>query len=62
MLGLAMWKIDLWGRVRSLKDVALKDYLATDVARRAASIALVAQVANSYLMLREFGERISQMA
>jgi len=59
MLGLATWEIDFWGRVRSLKDAALEDYLATDAARRAANIALVAQVANSYLTLREFDERIA---
>ena len=59
MLGLATWEIDFWGRVRSLKDAALQDYLSTDAARRAASIALVAQVANSYLTLREFDERIA---
>lgn len=59
MLGLATWEIDFWGRVRSLKDAALEDYLATDAARRAASIALVAQVANAYLTLREFDERIA---
>jgi outer membrane protein, multidrug efflux system len=58
MLGLATWEIDFWGRVRSLKDAALEDYLATDAARRAASIALVAQVANAYLSLREYDERI----
>ena len=58
MLGLSTWEIDFWGRVRSLKDAALEDYLATDAARRAASIALVAQVANAYLSLREFDERI----
>ena len=59
MLGLSTWEIDFWGRVRSLKDAALQDYLATDAARRAASIALVAQVANAYLSLREFDERIA---
>lgn len=59
MLGLSTWEIDFWGRVRSLQDAALEDYLASDAARRAASIALVAQVANSYLALREFDERIA---
>jgi multidrug efflux system outer membrane protein len=59
MLGLATWEIDFWGRLRSLKDAALEDYLATDATRRAASIALVAQIANNYLTLREFDERIA---
>lgn len=58
-LSLASWEIDFWGRVRSLQDAALENYLATDAARRAASIALVAEVANAYLVLRELDERIA---
>jgi len=57
-LGLSGWEIDFWGRVRSLQDAALESYLATDSARRAATVALVAQVANSYFALREVDERI----
>ena len=58
-LGLASWEIDFWGRVRSLEDAALETYLATDAASRAASIGLVAQVANSHLALRGLDERIA---
>ena len=58
-LGLASWEIDFWGRVRNLKEAALENYLATDAARRAAAILLVAQVANSYLGLRELDERLA---
>lgn len=57
-LGLSAWEIDFWGRVRSLQDAALESYLATDSARHAATVALVAQVANSYFALRELNERI----
>ena len=57
-LGLASWEIDFWGRVRNLKEAALENYLVTDAARRAAAISLVAQVANSYLSLREVDERL----
>jgi len=57
-LGLASWEIDFWGRVRNLKEAALENYLASDAARRAAAIAVVAQVANSYLSLREVDERL----
>ena len=56
-LGMANWEIDFWGRVRSLQDAALETYLSTDAARRAVGIALIAQVANSYLTLRELDER-----
>lgn len=58
-LGLASWEIDFWGRVRSLRDAALENYLATEAARRAATVGLIAQVANSYLGLRELDERIA---
>lgn len=56
-LGTTNWEIDFWGRVRSLQDAALDSYLSTDAARRAVSITLIAQVANSYLTLRELDER-----
>jgi len=50
-LGIAAWEIDLFGRIRSLKDQALEAYLATDEARRGAQIALIAEVARVYLTL-----------
>lgn len=50
-LGIAAWEIDLFGRIRSLKDQALEAYLATDEARRGAQIALVSEVARVYLTL-----------
>lgn len=58
-LGLSSWEIDFWGRVRSLEDAALQSFLATDEARRAVTLALVAQVANGYLSLRELDERVA---
>ncbi|MBU0603956.1 MAG: efflux transporter outer membrane subunit [Gammaproteobacteria bacterium] len=57
-LALASWELDFWGRVRSLSDAALQSYLATDAARRAATLALISRVADSYLLLREYDERI----
>ncbi len=50
-LGIISWEIDFFGRIRSLKDVALEDYIATDQARRSAQILLVSAVANVYLTL-----------
>ncbi|OKY75041.1 MAG: multidrug transporter [Desulfobulbaceae bacterium DB1] len=50
-LGIASWEIDFFGRIRSLKDKALEEYLATEEARRSAEIALVAEVARVYLTL-----------
>lgn len=50
-LGVAAWEIDFFGRLRSLKDRALKEYLATEEARHAARILLVSAVAQAYLAL-----------
>jgi multidrug efflux system outer membrane protein len=50
-LGNASWELDLFGRIRSLKASALEQYLATEQARSATQIALVAVVANTYLAL-----------
>ena len=50
-LGIAAWEIDFFGRIRSLKDQALQTYLATEQARRGAQIALIAEVARTYLTL-----------
>jgi multidrug efflux system outer membrane protein len=50
-LGVASWEIDFFGRIRSLKDRALEEYLGTEQARRGAQILLVSSVANAYLAL-----------
>ena len=50
-LGVAAWEIDFFGRIRSLKDSALENYLATDEARRSAQILLIAATAGAYLNL-----------
>ena len=50
-LGVSSWEMDFFGRIRSLKDRALEEYLATDQARRSAQILLVSAVANAYLTL-----------
>jgi multidrug efflux system outer membrane protein len=50
-LGFSSWELDLFGRVRSLKDRALEQYLATEQARSSTQISLVAAVANAYLTL-----------
>ena len=50
-LTVSAFELDLFGRVRSLSDVALAQYLATEEARKSAQISLVASVANTYLTL-----------
>jgi multidrug efflux system outer membrane protein len=47
------WEIDLFGRIRREKEAAFAAYLATEEGRRAALITLVADVASTYLFLRE---------
>lgn len=53
-VGLAMssWEIDFFGRVASLKEVALAQYLASEEARKAAQTSLVASVASTWLSLQ----------
>ena len=48
----AAYELDLFGRVRSLNEQALREYFATEEARRAAQITLIAEVANAYLTLK----------
>jgi multidrug efflux system outer membrane protein len=50
-LGVISWEIDFFGRIRSLKDRALEEYLATDQARRNAQFLLVSAVADAYYTL-----------
>jgi len=50
-LGILSWEIDFFGRIRSLKEKALEEYLATEEARRSAELALLSAVANTYLTL-----------
>jgi multidrug efflux system outer membrane protein len=61
-VGFTAYELDFFGRVRSLKEAALQDFLATEEARRSAQISLVAEVANAYLTLQADQEllRISQ--
>lgn len=56
-LSLASFELDFFGRVRSLNDAALAQYLATEEAARSARITLVAEVAKAYLAERAFDEQ-----
>ena len=50
--------LSVTGRDKSLNEAALNQFLATDEARQAFELGLVAQLANSYLLGRELDERI----
>ncbi len=56
-LAISSFELDFFGRVKSLNDAALAAYLATDEARQAAQISLVAQVAQAYFTERAFAEQ-----
>ncbi|UMZ14976.1 efflux transporter outer membrane subunit [Pseudomonas sp. MPFS] len=49
-LSLPEYEVDLFGRVKSLSDAALQQYLATEEAGRSARIALIAEVTQAYLV------------
>ena len=57
-LGVSSYELDLFGRVQSLKDQALAQYLATEQAQRTVQISLVAEVATNYLNLAADRERL----
>ena len=50
-LAFIAWEIDLFGRVASLGEAALAQYLATEEGRKAAQVTLIASVANAWLNL-----------
>jgi multidrug efflux system outer membrane protein len=57
-LGISSWEIDFFGRIRSLKESSLEQYLATEQALRSAQISLMAEVASVYLTYAADGENL----
>jgi multidrug efflux system outer membrane protein len=57
-VGLTAFEIDLFGRVRSLRNEALQQYLATEEAHRSAHLALVSEVATQYLATRARDDQV----
>ena len=58
-IGIQNWEIDFFGRIASLKDQALAQYLATEEGRKSAQISLIAAVANTWLTLQADEELIA---
>ena len=50
-VGFTAFELDLFGRIRSLKESALQQYFATEEAARSAQVSLVAEVVGAYLQL-----------
>lgn len=58
-VGLLAYELDFWGRVASLASAAKSSYLATEEARRAFRLSLIADVVDGYLSLKEAQERLA---
>ncbi len=58
-IGFASYEVDLWGRIRNLKEAAWQQFLQVQENRRGVEIALVAEVANAWLTLAADQERLA---
>lgn len=58
-LGTNAYELDLFGRLRNLRDAALDGYLAQRETRRAVELSLIAEVATAYLNQRALDERLA---
>ena len=52
------YQVDLWGRVSRSNEASLQELLGTEEAYRGVTIALVAEVASAYLLLRDIDNRL----
>lgn len=57
-IGLSSFELDFFGRVQSLKEQALAQYLATEESQRATQISLVSDVTTAWLTLGADRERL----
>ncbi|BEV07209.1 MULTISPECIES: efflux transporter outer membrane subunit [unclassified Methylophilus] len=58
-LGFSSYEMDFFGRISSLRDQAVYQYLSTEEAKRSAQISLVSEVANAYLTLAADSENLA---
>lgn len=52
------YTVDLWQKIKTLNEVALQEYYATEEAYKALNISLVAAVAKAYISLRDVDNRL----
>lgn len=57
-LGVSAFELDFWGRVSSLSDSALAQYLATEYAMQSFELSVIAMTANAYFQAVELTERV----
>ena len=58
-VSLASFELDFFGRVKSLSDAALANYLASEEAQRSAHLSLVSEIAKAYLAERAYAEQLA---
>lgn len=58
VFGALSYELDVWGRVRRLDEAARAQHLASEAARRAVEIGLVAGVASTYFNLRALDRQL----
>ncbi|WP_275452262.1 efflux transporter outer membrane subunit [Xanthomonas sp. NCPPB 1128] len=58
-VGISSWELDLFGRIRSLKDEVLESYLATAQTQRSTRLSLVAEVAADWLAVAADQQRLA---
>jgi len=58
-VGVSSWELDLFGRIRSLKNEALETYLATAQTQRSTRMSLVAEVAADWLTVAADQQRLA---
>ena len=58
-VGVSAWEIDFFGRIASLKEAALAQYLASEEGQKNARISLVAAISNAWLSLQTHTELLA---
>ncbi|KQQ78367.1 transporter [Xanthomonas sp. Leaf131] len=58
-VGVSSWELDLFGRIRSLKNEALETYLASEQTQRSTRLSLVAEVASGWLTVAADQQRLA---
>lgn len=58
-VGFSAWELDLFGRIRSLKNEALETWLASAETQRATRLSLVAEVAGDWLAVDAYQRRLA---
>jgi len=52
------YTVDLWQRIKTLNEVALQEYFATEEAYKALNISIISAVSSAYITLRDLDNRL----